>query len=115
MKRILSALALIPVASAAQAQGPIATAERGAYVCELPGNAAGKAGYEQPERNFRIESASRYSAPQGGGSYLLRGDRIQFTSGPRKGEVYQVIRSGFLRAIGADGAPGRLRCVQQGS
>ncbi|MXP40843.1 elongation factor P [Altererythrobacter soli] len=115
MKRILSALALIPVASAAQAQGPIATAQRGAYVCEMPGTAAGKAGYEQPERSFRIESASRYSAPQGGGTYLLRGDRIEFTSGPRKGEAYQVIRAGFLRAIGADGSPGRLRCVQQGS
>ena len=33
MKRILPALALIPLAAAAQAQGPIATAERGAYVC----------------------------------------------------------------------------------
>jgi hypothetical protein len=113
MKRILPALVLIPVAAAAQAQGPIATAERGAYVCEMPGTAAGKAGYEQPERNFRIESASRYSSPQGAGTYLLRGDKIEFTSGPRKGEAYQVIRSGFLRAIGANGAAGRLRCVRQ--
>lgn len=115
MKRILPALALIPLAAAAQAQGPIATAQRGAYLCEMPGTAAGKAGYEQPERNFRIESASRYSSPQGAGTYLLRGDRIEFTSGPRKGEAYQVIRSGFLRVIASDGTPGRLRCVLQGS
>lgn len=113
MKRILPALALIP-AAAVQAQGPIGTAERGAYICEMPGTAADKAGYEQPERNFRIESASRYSAPQGAGTYLLRGDRIEFTSGPRKGEAYQVIRSGFLRVIGPNGATGRLRCVRQG-
>jgi hypothetical protein len=115
MKRIALAIALISVATAAQAQGPIATAERGAYVCEMPGTAAGKAGYEQPERNFRIESASRYSSPQGAGTYLMRGNRIEFTSGPRKGETYQVIRSGFLRLIGASGAAGRLRCVLQGS
>ena len=115
MKRILPALALIPLAAAAQAQGPIATAERGAYVCEMPGTAAGQAGYEQPERNFRIESASRYSSPQGAGTYLMRGSTIEFTSGPRKGEAYQVIRAGFLRLIGADGTPGRLRCVRQGA
>lgn len=115
MKRILGGLALIPVAAAAHAQGPIATAERGAYVCEMPGDASGQAGYEQPERNFRIENASRYSSPQGAGTYLLRGDRIEFTSGPRKGESYQVIRAGFLRFVGADGTPSRLRCVRQGS
>lgn len=113
MKRTLAALALVPVAAAAQAQGPIATAERGSYVCELPGDAAGKAGIEQPARNFRIESASRYSAPQGAGTYLLRGNRIEFTSGPRKGESFQVIRAGFLREIGPDGSPDRLRCVRQ--
>lgn len=114
MRRTILGLALIPVAAAAQAQGPIATAERGAYVCELPGTAAGKAGYEQPERNFRIESSSRYSSSQGAGTYLMRGHRIEFTSGPRKGEAYQVIRAGFVRAIGANGTPGRLRCVREG-
>ena len=115
MKRVLLPLALVPFAAAAQAQGPIATAERGAYVCEMPGTAAGKAGYEQQERNFRIESASRYSSPQGAGTYLMRGSTIEFTSGPRKGEAYQVIRAGFVRLIGPDGTPGRLRCVRQGA
>ena len=113
MKRVLLPLALVPFAAAAQAQGPIATAERGAYVCEMPGTAAGKAGYEQQERNFRIESASRYSSPQGSGTYLRRGDTLLLTSGPRQGESYAVVSGSFLRRI-EDGKPGRLRCVRAG-
>ena len=114
MKRVLLPLALVPFAAAAQAQGPIATAERGAYVCEMPGTAAGKAGYEQPERNFRIESASRYSSPQGAGTYLMRGSTIEFTSGPRKGEAYQIASANRLIRLEADGTPSRLRCIRTG-
>ena len=111
MKRLLIAALVLAGPAAVQAQGPIATVERGPYVCELPGDASGRAGIPQPERNFTIETASRYSSPQGGGTYLRRGDRVELTSGPRKGEAYQVIRPGFLRLIGPNGAPGRLRCV----
>src|SRR5688500_2215472 len=66
------------------AHGAIGTVPRGTFVCELPGDAAGQAGVAQPERNFTIESASRYSSPQGGGSYLRRGDTLTLTSGPRQ-------------------------------
>ena len=89
------------------------TVERGAYVCELPGSADGKAGIEQPDRALTIQSASRYSSPQGSGTYLRRGDTLTLTSGPREGERYAVISTGFLRRI-EDGKPGRLRCVRQG-
>jgi hypothetical protein len=95
------------------AQGAIGTVERGAYVCELPGDAAGRAGVAQPDKGFTIESASRYSSPQGAGTYLRRGDMLQLTSGPRQGESYAVIGAGFLRRI-EDGEPGRLRCVRSG-
>lgn len=115
MIRSLSLAALLAaIPAVAWAQGRVETAERGLYVCELPGDAAGEAGHPQPERNFTIESSSRYSSPQGNGTYLRRGDRIDITSGPRKGEAYQVVRAGFLRLLGADGNPGRLRCVLQG-
>jgi hypothetical protein len=60
-----------------------------------------------------VESASRYSSPQGSGTYLRRGDTLQLTSGPRQGESYAVVGSGFLRRI-EDGKPGRLRCVLTG-
>lgn len=106
---------LVAAASAAPAQGPIGTADRGLYVCELPGDAGGQAAVAQPDRNFTIETASRYSAPQGGGTYLRQGTRLQMTSGPRKGEAYVIVRPGFLRLLEAGGTAGRLRCVLQGS
>jgi hypothetical protein len=114
MKRLsLSILLVAAVASPALGQGAIGTVERGTFACELPGDAGGQAGIAQPERNFTIESASRYSSPQGGGSYLRRGDTLTLTSGPRQGESYAVVSESFLRLI-EDGRPGRLRCVRQG-
>ena len=95
------------------AQGAIGTVDRGPYVCELPGDAAGRAGVAQPDQALTIESASRYSSPQGGGSYLRRGDTLLLTSGPRQGESYAIISNDFLRLI-EDGKPGRLRCVRLG-
>ena len=51
---------------------------------------------------------------RGAGRTLRRGDRVEMTSGPRKGERYQVMHPGFLRLLGSDGRPGRVRCVHQG-
>jgi hypothetical protein len=114
MKHMFIPVALAAlVAAPALGQGAIGTVERGAYICELPGDAAGRAGIEQPELGFTIESASRYSAAQGGGTYLRRGDTLAFTSGPRQGESYAVISTAFLRKI-ENGQPGRLRCVRKG-
>jgi hypothetical protein len=114
MIRALPFAILLAAAPAAFAQGPIATIERGSYVCELPGDAGTRAGIPQPERSFTIESSSRYAARQGAGTYLRRGDRLEMTSGPRKGETYRVVRPGFLRGLQPDGKPSRLRCVFTG-
>lgn len=103
----LAAMLAVPVT----AQGPISTIERGAYVCELPGDASGAAGVEQPQQGFVIRSSSRYETPQGIGTYLRRGDRLTMTSGPRSGEAYQVVSRKYLRKLEADGSPGRLRCL----
>ena len=112
MKTLVPVL-LAVAAAPALAQGAIGTLERGSYVCELPGNAAGRAGVEQPEQGFTIESASRYSSPQGAGTYLRRGGTVVLTSGPRQGESYVLVSGGFLRRI-ENGQPGRLRCVRAG-
>lgn len=106
---LLAALAAA-AATSASAQGPIGTLERGTFMCELPGNAAGRAGIDQPEAGFSIIGASRYSTPRGDGTYLRRGDLVTFTSGPRSGEAYTVISPGFLRRM-ENGRPGALRCV----
>ena len=113
MKALFIPILLGAIAGPAVAQGAIGTVERGAYVCELPGDAGGRAGVEQPDQAFTIESASRYSSPQGSGIYLRRGDTLQLTSGPRQGESYAVVSGGFLRRS-EDGKPGRLRCVRTG-
>jgi hypothetical protein len=114
MKRLLMTILVATAAPApALAQGAIGVAERGAYVCELPGDAGSVAGLVQPSLALTIESASRYSSPQGAGTYLRRGDTVVLTSGPRQGESYAVVSASFLRRI-EDGKPGRLRCVRSG-
>lgn len=110
---LFAALVLGAISTPALAQGQIGTIDRGTYVCELPGDAAGAVGVEQPEESFVIESASRYSSPQGSGTYLRRDNQIIMTSGPRNGAAYQIMGRGFLRKI-VDGQPSRLRCVRQG-
>src|SRR5687768_3749498 len=110
LRTLLAAALAAGALSSAAAQGPIGTVAHGAYVCELPGDAGGLAGQVQPDAGFRVESASRYVAPQGSGTYLRRGDTLTMTSGPRQGERYAVLSNGFLRRI-EDDRPGRLRCV----
>ena len=109
---IFTAVAASLVTAPAAAQGQIGTIERGNYICELPGTAGSQVGIEQTAESFRIASASRYVAPEGGGTYLRRGDVVTMTSGPRNGDQYAVISSGFLRKI-ENGEPGRLRCVRR--
>lgn len=113
MKRALCILLATTIATPAMAQGQIGTIERGSYVCELPGDAAGAVGIAQPDESFSIDSASRYSSPQGGGTYLRQGDRVTMTSGPRNGDSYRIVGRGYLRKL-ENGQPGRLRCVLQG-
>lgn len=113
MKRLLIAgVIAMGIGTPGHAQSPITTMQRGTYICELPGNAAGRTGHEQPDQNFSIASASRYVSARGSGTYLRRGDRVIFTSGERQGETYQVVSQGFLRRI-AEGEPGRLRCIRR--
>ena len=97
----------------ALAQGQVGTIERGVYVCELPGDAEGDSGIEQPGAGFTILNASRYRTAEGSGTYLRRGNRVIMTSGPRNGDAYEVVSNRFLRKI-ENGEPGRLRCVHSG-
>lgn len=114
MRIALSALAAALLAGPALADGPIGTIARGDYICELPGDVTGAVGIEQPDENFRIQSASRYSSPQGGGTYLRRGNKVSMTSGPRNGTSYLIVGRDFLRKLDATGEPSRLRCLRRG-
>ncbi len=91
--------------------GEIDTLTIGRYTCELPGDALGPRGDLQPAEDFAITFGSSYRVKGVRGTYLLTGDTVVMTSGPRKGERYNRISQGFLRRQNADGSDGNLRCV----
>src|SRR3569623_1176089 len=111
IRSLIAAALLGAAASVALAQGSIATVARGPYVCELPGDGDVGPGRPQADKHFTVETGAIYRTSLGDGTYLRRGDVVEMTSGPRKGEKYQVVHSGFLRLLDQDRQPGRLRCV----
>lgn len=96
----------------AGAQSVIDIMDRGFFACELPGNALGAVGIRQPDEDFTIERASRYSTKEGSGTYLRSGERLLMTSGPRNGTAYRVVNRGFVRKLDSSGEPTTLRCVR---
>lgn len=108
---MLGLLAAVPAFAAPG--GPIDTIHRGDYYCELPGDATGLAGFVVPEEGFTITNGSSYATPQGGGSYLLTGDVLAITSGPKRGQRYNRLSDNFLRKLDKDGKESTLRCVRR--
>ncbi|MDB5725256.1 MAG: hypothetical protein JWQ16_2010 [Novosphingobium sp.] len=93
--------------------GPIDTIHRGEYYCELPGDATGPAGHPMPEEGFEILSGSSYMTAGGGGAYLLTGDVLIMTSGPKRGQRFNRLSSNFLRKLAPDGTETALRCIRR--
>src|SRR5690606_33428043 len=91
--------------------GEIGTLEIGRYTCELPGDALGPRGVHVPAEDFAVVHGSSYRAEGVRGTYLLTGDDVVMTSGPRKGARYRRVNEGFLRKQNADGSDSDLRCV----
>lgn len=112
-KRFIALAVLAAGPALATPGGPIDTLQQGTYVCELPGDATGPAGLRQPHRDFTVINSSSYTAEGVRGTYLLTGDRVVFTSGPRQGHNFTRLSANFLREIGLDGEAGRLRCVRR--
>lgn len=114
MKYFLPLLAILASSpSLAAPGGPIDTLQLGSYVCELPGDAAGPAGQRVAEQDFAIVNASNYQTNDGRGAYLLTGDTVVMTSGPKKGQRFRRLSVSFLRLIEAGGSDSALRCVRQ--
>ncbi len=95
--------------------GPLGTLPIGAYVCSLPGDAAGAAWVVVPEKGFIIDNASTYRTEQGAGTYLLAGDTVRFTRGPMKGMRFTRTGHATLRWVDDNGELGRVRCVRNGA
>lgn len=92
--------------------GRVTVMKQGHYWCETPGDALGKAGIHHPDEDFSILHASIYGSGDVTGIYLLTGDVIRFTSGPRKGDRFRRVSENFLRKLDKDGKDTNLRCVR---
>lgn len=115
IRYVLPALVLTAVTSAALAVpgGLIDTLAPASYQCEMPGDASAAAGYRVADEDFTISNSTSYSTPAGRGTYLLLGDRLMLTSGPKQGQKYSRISDSFLRKLEQDGKESPLRCVRR--
>lgn len=102
-----------PAAAQGSSGGQLSTLERGAYICETPGDAALGRGIVQANEGFTIENASSYTSLEGSGTYLRVGNMVTMTSGPKKGTRYSLKSERFLRKIAPDGTQTDIRCVKR--
>jgi hypothetical protein len=118
MKAFLIALGIVATLFTAPALavsgGKLGTLERGAWACEMPGDAGAAPGVAAPEADFHITNDSTYLVADGRGAYLRTGDDVRMTSGPRMGEHYTVQSEHFLRKLDASGKDTGLRCIKLG-
>jgi hypothetical protein len=114
LRYALSAALLVGSAAAfAVPGGPIDALLPGTFACEMPGDATNAAGYRVDAENFVIANSNSYYTPAGRGSYLLTGDDLVLTSGPKRGQKYHRVTDNFLRKLGPDGKESALRCVRK--
>ncbi|MDJ0643713.1 MAG: elongation factor P [Erythrobacter sp.] len=93
--------------------GMLRTMPHGIYQCSLPGDAAGRAYEVVADEEFRIRTASSYRDKDGIGTYIMRGDRLTFTRGPKKGQEFRRVGTNQLRKLDK-GEPTKLLCTRLG-
>lgn len=106
--------ATFPLTSQAKPPGGgiLRTMPLGTYQCALPGDAAGKAFVVVDEEQFRIGTASSYNSAEGAGVYILRGEVLTFTRGPKKGERFERVGRNQLQRLKPDGTRDKLLCTR---
>ena len=115
MKKFISILLATGLASHSPLHAEVLTTmPHGPYECALPGDAAGAAWIPQESESFTIARASRYRSAEGRGTYILKGDELTFTAGPKNGQKLRRTGTNELREITEDGSTGRLICVRVG-
>ncbi|AWW74593.1 elongation factor P [Erythrobacter sp. KY5] len=92
--------------------GMLRTMPLGDYQCALPGDAGAGAYVEVEAENFRISTASRYFSMDGDGTYIMRGDELTFTRGPKKGERFLRVGDNQLRKLDNEGKRSTLLCTR---
>ncbi|MEL6529269.1 MAG: elongation factor P [Pseudomonadota bacterium] len=91
--------------------GMLQTMPHGIYECALPGDAAGEAYEVIPSEQFRIRTASSYRDSNGNGTYILRGNELTFTRGPKKGQRFRRIGTNQLRKLDGNSVT-KLLCTR---
>lgn len=112
----MSLKALLPLAAlvlVAATPGRLGTLPSGHYECGEPGDALRAAWIAEPEENFTIISGSSYETEHGRGTYLMLGDRVTFTSGPKRGQEFELRNSSTLAKLRRDDKPDPLRCIRR--
>ena len=112
---ILAGIASVCAAALHAHDGRLDVIDRGYYACETPGDAEIGPGIAASEYDFLVISASRYRTPDGTGSYLRTGDKVQMTSGPKKGEAFEMKGERFLEMTVGKGAELGIRCIRAGA
>jgi hypothetical protein len=97
------------------ASGVLGILQHGDWECALPGDAGAAAYVPVPAEAFRIGTASSYVNPEGSGIYLLRGNEVIFTRGPKKDERFRVLGENTMQKLNADGSLSKLICTRVGS
>lgn len=92
--------------------GRIGVLAPAAYLCEMPGDATGPVGYRVDAENFEVVDSTSYRVGEARGTYLLTGDDLVLTSGPKRGNRYTRVSDNYLRKLGPDGKVSSLRCVR---
>ncbi len=108
---VIAALVAVPAPTLAAPGGQIGMLRPGSYVCELPGDAAGAVGHPVASESFTIIDAKSYVVGTERGTYLLLGDALTMTSGPKRGQTFHRLTTGFLRRT-EGGVDTALRCVR---
>lgn len=98
----------------APSKGVLGILQHGTWQCTLPGDAGGTAFVDVPAESFRIGTASSYVNAAGNGIYLLRGDEVVFTRGPKKDQRFRRLGDNTLRKLNADGSASKLICTRRG-
>jgi hypothetical protein len=95
--------------------GVLGILQHGNYECALPGDAGSVAFDVVAEEGFRIGTASSYVNAEGNGIYLMRGDEVLFTRGPKKDQRFRRLGDNTLQKLNADGSLSKLICTRLGS
>ncbi|WP_179562280.1 hypothetical protein [Sphingomonas sp. R3G8C] len=113
---LMLAASLAPTPASAAPGGDLATLHNGHWTCEYPGDAAAQP-RQVPGEGFRITPDSSYRTPdgKGGGTYLLLGRAMVFTSGPLNGHSYEAQGPNTVLQLDAHGKRTGVRCSRKGA